>query len=112
MKLVHVNEPRLEFFEGSHVCPRRGIAAYGVYDKGSLTRRTRILIGAIGTSKDLEDFSSLIERMKSPISADVDEHKGNLFPDFCGFNERVGFHAELAFNQDLGRPLRQFVVVY
>ena len=33
MKLVHVNEPRLEFFEGSHVCPRRGIAAYGVYDK-------------------------------------------------------------------------------
>ncbi|PJI52694.1 hypothetical protein CTI14_38500, partial [Methylobacterium radiotolerans] len=22
-------------------------------------------------------------------------------------NERVGFHAELAFNQDLGRPLRQ-----
>jgi len=22
MKLVHVNEPRLEFFEGSHVCPR------------------------------------------------------------------------------------------
>lgn len=107
MKLVHVNEPRLEFFEGSHVCPRRGIAAYGVYDKGSLTRRTRILIGAIGTSKDLEDFSNLIERMKSPISADVDEHKGNLFPDFCGFNERVGFHAELAFNQDLGRPLRQ-----
>ena len=106
MKLVHIHEPRLEFFEGMHVCPRRGIAAYGVYDKGSLTRRTRILIGAIGTSKDLEEFSSLIERMKSPISAHVDEHKENLFPDFCGFNDRAGFHAELAFNQDLGRPLR------
>ena len=37
MKLVHVNEPRLEFFEGSHVCPRRGIAAYGVYDKAMLS---------------------------------------------------------------------------
>lgn len=107
MKLVHVNEPRLEFFEGTHVCPRRGIAAYGVYDKGSLTRRTRILLGAIGTSKDLELFSSLLERMKSPISAEVDAHKENLFPDFCGFNEGVGFHAEFAFNQDLGRPLRQ-----
>ena len=107
MKLVHVNEPRLEFFEGMHVCPRRGIAAYGVYDKGSLTRRTRILLGAIGTSKDLEVLSSLLDRMKSPISAEVDAHKGNLFPDFCGFNVGVGFHAEFAFNQDLGRPLRQ-----
>ena len=106
MKLVHVNEPRLEFFEGSHVCPRRGISEYVVYDKGSLTHRTRILIGAIGVSKDIEEFSHLIARMKSPISADVDEHKGNLFPDFCGFNEHVGFHAELAFNQDLGRTLR------
>jgi len=107
MKLVHVNEPRLEFFEGSHVCPRRGIAAYGVYDKGSLTRRTRILLGAIGTSRDLEVLSILLERMKSPISADVDAHKGNLFPDFCGFNDGVGFFAEFAFNQDMGRPLRQ-----
>ena len=107
MKLVHVNEPRLEFFSGAHVCPRRGIAAYGVYDRSSLTRRTRILLGAIGTSKDLEDLSNLFERMKSSIKGVEDDRKDNLFPDFCGFNEGVGFHAELAFNQDLGRPLRQ-----
>lgn len=107
MKLVHVNEPRLEFFEGSHVCPRRGISAYGVYDKSSLTRRTSILLGSIGTGKDLEDFSSLLERMKSPIQGTVDEHKSNLFPDFCGFNKNGGFYAELVFNQDLGRQLRQ-----
>lgn len=107
MKLVHINEPRLEFFEGSHVCPRRGIAAYGVYDKGALTRRTQILVGAIGINKDLEDFSNLVERMKSPISSGAEQHKSNLFLDFCGFNEHVGFHAALVFNQDLGRPLRQ-----
>lgn len=107
MKLVHVNEPRLEFFNGTHICPRRGIAAYGVYDRSSLTRRTRILLGAIGTSKDLEDLSSLLERMKSPIQGAGKDHKGNLFPHFCGFNEETGFHADLAFNQDLGRPLRQ-----
>lgn len=107
MKLVHINEPRLEFFNGVHICPRRGIAAYGVYDKGSLTRRTNILLGAIGTSKDLEDLSSLLERMKSPIKDIEDDRKYNLFPDFCGFNKDVGFHAELVFNQDLGRSLRQ-----
>jgi len=107
MKLAHVNEPRLEFFEGVHVCPRRGISAFGVYDKSSLTRRTSILLGAIGTGKDLEDLSSLLERMKSPIEGTVDEHKSNLFPDFCGFNKNAGFYAELVFNQDLGRQLRQ-----
>lgn len=107
MKLMHVNEPRLEFFEGTHICPRRGIATYGVYDQGSLSRRKSILLGAIGTSKDLEDFASLLERMKSPINGVGEDHKGNLFPDFCGFNNEVGFHAELVFNQDLGRPLRQ-----
>lgn len=107
MKLVHVNEPRLEFFEGSHVCPRRGISAYGVYDKSSLTRRTSILLGAIGTSKDLEDLSSQLERMKAPIQGTDNDHKANLFPDFCGFNRSTGFYAELVFNQDLGRQLRQ-----
>lgn len=107
MKLMHVNEPRLEFFEGTHICPRRGITTYGVYDQCSLTRRKSILLGAIGTSKDLEDFASLLERMKSPINGVGEGHKGNLFPDFCGFNNETGFHAELVFNQDLARPLRQ-----
>jgi len=107
MKLSHINEPRLEFFNGAHVCPKRGIATYGVYDRNSPTRRTRILLGAIGTSRDLEDLSTLLARMKSPIRGVEGHRKENLFPDFCGFSEDVGFHAEVAFNQDLARPLRQ-----
>jgi len=107
MKLVHVNEPRLEFFNGTHVCPRRGISAYGVYDRNSQTRRTNILLGAVGTNKDLEDFSNLLDRMSHPIHGASEDHKSNLFPDFCGFNNKAGFHSELVFNEDLGRKLRQ-----
>lgn len=107
MKLAYINEPRLEFADGTHICPRRGISAYGVYDKSSLTRRTRIHLGVIGTTDDLEAMSSLLERMKSPIPGSLSDHKGNLFPSFCGFNLETGFHAELAFNQDLGRQLRK-----
>lgn len=107
MKLAHINEPRLEFADGTHICPRRGISAYGVYDRNSQTRRTRIHIGAIGTANDLESLSALFERMKSPIKGALTDHKGNLFPDFCGFNSEIGFHAELIFNQDLGRHLRK-----
>lgn len=107
MKLAYINEPRLEFADGTHICPRRGISAYGVYDKHSLTRRSRIHLGAIGTADDLEALSALLERMKSPIQGALADHKGNLFPDFCGFNTETGFHAELVFNQDLGRQLRK-----
>ncbi len=107
MNLTYINEPRLEFAEGSHICPRRGIAAYGVYDKQSQTRRTQIHLGAVGTAEDLEALSALLERMQSSIAGSTEEHKSNLFPDFCGFNEDSGFHAKLLFNSDLGRQLRK-----
>lgn len=107
MKLVHIHEPRLEFHDGTHICPRRGIAAYGVYDKNSLTRRTDILLGAIGTSANLEELSTLLEDMKGPIQGVGKDIKLNLFPDFCGFNKETGFYADFIFNKDLGRQLRQ-----
>ncbi|RUS66696.1 hypothetical protein CUZ56_01486 [Saezia sanguinis] len=107
MKLNHINEPRLQFAEGLHICPRRGIAAYGVYDRQSQTRRTHIHLGAVGTAQDIENFSALLERMKAPIKSAVELHKTNLFPDFCGFNEQTGFYSKFIFNQDLGRQLRK-----
>jgi len=80
---------------------------YGVYDKTSSTRRTRILLGAVGTNKDLEDLSIFLEKMKFPIKGMGDDRKINLFPDFCGFNENIGFNADLIFNQrELGRPIK------
>ncbi|MCI0667692.1 MAG: hypothetical protein L0Y43_06520 [Methylococcaceae bacterium] len=107
MKLSYIKEPRLDFAQGSHICPRRGIATYGVFDKQSQTRRTKIHLGAVGTANDLEALSAFLERMSSPIAGAKEEHKRNLFPDFCGFNEDTGFYSKLVFNQDLGRALRK-----
>lgn len=107
MKLSYIKEPRLEFADGMHVCPRRGITAYGVYDRRSQTRRTRIHLGAVGTAEDLEALSLLLESMESSIDGAPEEHKSNLFPDFCGFNEDTGFYSKLVFCQDLGRTLRK-----
>jgi hypothetical protein len=106
MKLFHINEPRLAFADGTHVCPRRGITTYGVYDRHSQTRRTPIHLGVIGVSADLEAMSRLLEKMRSPIQGVSDERKRNLFPDFCGFNSDTGFYADLVFNLDLGRQLK------
>jgi hypothetical protein len=107
MKLLFIKEPRLQFAEGEHVCPRRGISTYGVYDKHSQTRRTRIHLGVVGTPHDLEVMAHWLHRMETPIAGSADERKTNRSLGFCGFNEDMGFHAKLIFNQDLQRPLRK-----
>ena len=65
-----------------------------------------IILGVVGSAEDLEAFARLMERMKSPIISEKAEHKKNLFPDFCGFNDSTGFYSNLIFNEELGRQLK------
>ena len=93
MKYNYIKEPRLIFGDDNkHVCARKGIATYGVYDKSALTRKKEIILGVVGSAEDLEAFARLMERMKSPIISEKAEHKKNLFTDFCGFNDSTGFY--------------------
>ena len=44
MKYNYIKEPRLIFGDDNkHVCARKGIATYGVYDKSALTRKKEIM---------------------------------------------------------------------
>ena len=61
MKLHFINEPPLEFGQGEHICPRAGITQYGVYDTRFEARRERILVGAVGTSKNLTGLTTWLE---------------------------------------------------
>ena len=56
MELISLPEPLLEFSAGTDVCPRSGIAQHGVYDMKFASRRTSILVGAVGTANP--NFSS------------------------------------------------------
>lgn len=106
MNFQYIKEPRLVFGDDNkHVCARKGIATYGVYDKASQSRKKEIMLGVVGTAQDLEAFSALIERIKSPIISEKPDLKKNLFPDFCGFNDSVGFYSNLVFNEELARKL-------
>ena len=69
MKIEHINEPRLVFADGEHICPRRGIATYGVYDKHVSSKRDQINVGGIGTPSCLENLDNWLERCASPIDA-------------------------------------------
>ncbi len=106
MKLQYIQEPRLAFAYGEHVCPRHGIATYHVFDSKDTIRRDRVLVGAVGDSVSMEAFSEWLERCKQPIERDPDAIQLRLFAPFCGFQKGFGFDTELISHSDLQRQLR------
>ena len=106
MKLEHLPEPRLLFARGSHVCPRRGISEYGVYDQAQETRRKTIHIGGIGSPNCVELLGKWVRRCSTAIEASSDVKQPNLRLPFCGFSTDSGFGADLIFSSDLSRNLK------
>lgn len=106
MKLDFLPEPRLIFAKGQHICPRRGIAAYGVFDQTQETRRSELYVGGVGSAECMEMLSNWLERCKAGIEAPKDAKQENLKLPFCGFNKSTGFGADIRFSGNLARPLK------
>lgn len=106
MKIDFLSEPRLTFANGQHICPRRGIAAYGVFDQTQETRRDEIYIGGVGSSECMEFLGGWIDRCKAGIEAPKDAKQENLNIAFCGFRKTGGFGADIRFSADLARPIK------
>ncbi len=106
MKLEFVKEPHLIFANGEHICPRRGISAYGVFDQTQETRRTEIYVGGVGSSECMEMLGTWLNRCKAGIEAPVNAKQENLKLTFCGFNKNAGFGADIRFSGDLARPIK------
>lgn len=106
MNIEHLKEPRLLFANGKHICPRRGIQEYGVFDQSQATRRREIYIGGIGTSNCVDLLANWVDRCRGVIATASDVKQENLHLPFCGFNKNSGFAAELIFSTDLSRTLK------
>ncbi len=106
MNIEHIIEPRLLFANGTHICPRRGIAEYGVFDQTQAVRRKEIYIGCVGTSHCVDLFGKWIDRCRGVISAPSDVRQENLKLPFCGFNSSSGFGTDMMFSSDLSRTLK------
>lgn len=106
MKLEFLNEPRLIFASGEHICPRRGISAYGVFDQTQETRRTEIYVGGVGSSECMEMLGNWLDRCRTGINAPKDTKQENLKLPFCGFSRKGGYGADIRFSRDLARPLK------
>jgi hypothetical protein len=105
MKLYSLPEPELQFARASHVCPRAGIAHYGVYDSLQQARRERIHVGAVGNAEGLEKLHRWLEICSHEIPGKPGAKQPRLFPAFCGFNRQNGFGAEFLFNTEIAHSL-------
>lgn len=107
MKLEHLTEPRLRFAAGEHICPRRGITAYGVFDRIMGARRTEVMVGGVGTATCLEGLERWVTRCANEIAAPEDTRQPNLRVPFPGIGIGYGFDVKLVFSQELTRTLKK-----
>lgn len=107
MKLEHIDEPRLRFQSGEHICPRRGITAYGAFDRSMGTRRTDVILGSVGSATCNEALDRWVTRCGSEIPGMASAKQPNLRVMFPGMNLGQGFDATLKFSQDLARTIKK-----
>ena len=106
MRLHFIDEPLLEFGQGEHICPKAGINCYSVYDTKFDVRREQILVGAVGTSDTLSKLEHWLARCSNYIPPPAENSQPNLYPGFCGFQSDSGFKANLVFNEEITRSLK------
>ncbi|WP_263789927.1 argonaute/piwi family protein [Salinibacter sp.] len=98
MRLYHLDEPRLQFAEDTHVCPRAGITQYGVYDSLQEDRSGVLKVGAVGTGSTLDTLDEWMDRCRGGIAAPTTEQP-RMSPRFPGFSETTGFRTDLVYDE-------------
>ena len=94
----YIEEPSLQFGRDQHICPRQGIYSFNPYDI-DLVRPEKIKIGIIGKSDSVEQILEWLENCKSHIEGKVSKNPHpNLFMNFCGFNNKLGFQSEIIYD--------------
>jgi hypothetical protein len=105
MKLSLIQEPLLDFGQGSQICPRIGITEHDVYDTRLKVRRDKVFVGAIGTSDTLSKLYTWVERCTAGIDAPADNRLPNLKVPFRGFRPDFGYKASLVIDEEITRSL-------
>ena len=99
-----IKEPELQFQTGRSICPRNGIAEHNVFDATRESRRSEILLGAVGTAEGIEKFGEWLERCRYFLDAEFNPDdkifRPNLHYPFYGFNEDSGFRVKVVFGED------------
>ena len=104
MKLIHLDEPELEFGSGRHIDIRFGIMNHGPLDLGSSLAPRQIPVGIVGSRETIEGVHDWLEKCRSEIPAKASKQP-HLFPRFPGFSEENGFRCSIVVNDTLARDI-------
>lgn len=103
MEIKLLDEPLLQFGKGEYVCPRTGIYKYNVSDINDI-RPDKIVVGFIGLSESINIAISWIKKCGNHIEAKKSKQP-NLFTNFPGFNETIGFHSKIVYDESYIRKI-------
>ena len=71
MKTKILPEPRLEFGNGVHACPKAGIETLGVYDTHDNLRQSELRLGIVGRGEGIDLMDMWLDRCQSGFEASV-----------------------------------------
>lgn len=110
MKLELLNEPQLVFGHDNHICPKKGIAEYGVYDINLDARKTEFLLGVVGLDEDIEKLFDWLNSCQNFISATKSSNQDNLNVSFPGFNKNSAFYSSFKYSNEISRRLNKNII--
>lgn len=107
MNTNFIKEPLLQFGTDQHICPRRGIHLHNVFDYNSSSRKSTIILGAVGTEANCDLLHSWLELSTRIIPAKEKTSKVNLFVPFGGVNLQSGYKCEITHDDSNCRVIRE-----
>lgn len=106
MQIKVLAEPKLEFANGSHICPKAGIETLGVYDKSDEFRQSELRLGMVGRGEGLDLLDLWLARCQEGIERKESKYS-NLFRGFGGFSQHYGFFAKFLYGPMLTRTIQK-----
>lgn len=105
MKVVHVQEPELEFGGGQkHVDIRFGLATHGPLDADTGSAPANIRVGLVGTQQTVEGIQSWLAKCRAGIPSKPTPLT-HLFPSFPGYGEDTCFRSKLVLGDSLCKTI-------
>lgn len=106
LKLKVLEEPSLEFGNGSHICPKSGIENLGVYDTNDDLRQSELRLGVVGRGEGVDLMDVWLDRCEHGIEA-KESNFPNLFKGFGGFTKQYGFFTKFLYGPQLTRTIQK-----
>jgi len=106
MQIKILEEPKLEFADGTHICPKAGIETLGVYDKNDQFRQSELRLGIVGRGEGVDLLDLWLAKCQGGIPGKESKYP-NLFRGFGGFTQYYGFFAKFLYGPTLIRTIQK-----